>query len=317
MKVGVIGAGYWGKKHVEEYTKLGHDVFVSDQLKENRNFCEMNFGSKTFDDYNKILQDGEISAVSICTPDSTHKKIAIEALEHKKNILVEKPLSTSLNDIDEILQKAKDCQKFVMCGHIFRFNNVIKKVKEIIQASTLGKIFVIELCWTDHYPILGVNSLLDKDILFDQGVHPIDIVDFIFNSKHSKISCIGSGFRIQNLEYVLINYHLDNGTNESPIVTIKLSWITPFRSREMKIIGSEKSIILDCTNQKIQLVENSTKKSQEIFVEPNNTLKDELEYFVNCCNDNKTIQPPYPNGAVGKRIVEILEKAQNSLQQNL
>jgi len=317
MKVGVIGAGYWGKKHVEEYTKLGHDVFVSDLLKENRNFCEMNYSSKTFDDYNKILQDEEISSVSICTPDSTHKKIAIEALENKKNILVEKPLSTSLNDIDEILQKAKDCKKLVMCGHIFRFNNALKKVKEIIQASKLGKIFVIELCWTDHYPILGVNSLLEKDILFDQGVHPIDIVDFIFNKKPSKISCMGSGIRIKNPEYVLIKYHLDNGTNELPIVTIKLSWITPFRRREMKIMGSEKSLVIDYTNQKITLVENATKKSQEIFVEPNNALKDELEYFVNCCNDNKIIQSPYPNGAIGKRIVEILEKAHNSLQQNL
>lgn len=310
MKVGVIGAGYWGKKHVEEYTKLGHDVFVSDLLKENRNFCEMNYGSKTFDDYNKILQDEEISAVSICTPDSTHKKIAIEALENKKNILVEKPLSTSLNDIDEILQKAKDCQKLVMCGHIFRFNNALKKIKEIIQASKLGKIFVVELSWTDHYPILGVNSLLEKDILIDQGIHPVDIVDYLFESSPSNITCFGSSFRIEKMEHVTLNYKLeDHDNNQLPLVNIKLSWITPIRNRSLIVVGSEKTAIVDCVFQKIQLIKNSTKQSNELIIEPNNTLKDELDFFVKCRNNPNILKPSYPSGEIARNVIETLDKA--------
>ena len=72
MKVGVIGAGYWGKKHVNEYHQLGHDVFVSDLSKDNLEFCKLNFGATPVNDYKEILSNNEIKTVSICTPNETH-----------------------------------------------------------------------------------------------------------------------------------------------------------------------------------------------------------------------------------------------------
>ena len=77
MKVGVIGAGYWGKKHVDEYSALGHEIFVSDLSEENLEFCRLNYNAKTTNDYHDILNDDEIKTVSICTPNPTHHKISI------------------------------------------------------------------------------------------------------------------------------------------------------------------------------------------------------------------------------------------------
>ena len=103
IKVGVIGAGYWGKKHVDEYTQLGHKVVVSDLRNENLEFCKLNFGAEIVADYNDILDDIEIEYVSICVPNSLHHKIALETLNKNKNILLEKPIALNSKDANEII----------------------------------------------------------------------------------------------------------------------------------------------------------------------------------------------------------------------
>ena len=145
MKVGVIGAGYWGKKHVDEYSALGHEIFVSDLSEENLEFCRLNYNAKTTNDYHDILNDDEIKTVSICTPNPTHHKISIESLECGKNILLEKPIDVNSNESEKIIQLAKEKNLVLLIGHIFRFNNAIMKTKEIIQSKSLGKIFTVNL----------------------------------------------------------------------------------------------------------------------------------------------------------------------------
>ena len=106
MKIGVIGAGFWGKKHVEEYTNLKHQVYVSDLSSENLSFCETNFRSIPVKNYNDIILDDEIRAVSICSPNSTHYKFAKEAIEAGKAVLIEKPIASNIAEAREIIKTA-------------------------------------------------------------------------------------------------------------------------------------------------------------------------------------------------------------------
>jgi UDP-N-acetylglucosamine 3-dehydrogenase len=306
LKIGIIGAGYWGKKHIDEYVKLGHEVHVADISKENRDFCKLNFNAYTYENYNEILNNDEIKLVSICTPNSTHKKIAITSLEKHKDIFVEKPLSLLVKDVDDIFECSKKMNQIVMNGHIFRFNNALKRIKEIITNDELGKIYVINLKWLEYYPILE-----GKDILFDQGVHPVDIVDFLFDSNVTKINCFNSSFRTQNMEHTILTYKIKTN-NSHPLVNIELSWITPIRNRSLTIIGSEKTVIVDCVSQKIQLIENSSKTTYDVNVEPNNTLKDELDFFIKCSKNYTILEKPMPSIEVARNIIDILEKAKLS-----
>ena len=312
MKIGVIGTGYWGKKHVQEFLNLGNDVIIADSLEKNRKFCKKNFNVTTFENYYKLLADPSISSVSICTPNETHKKIAIDALKYKKNILVEKPLALSTSDINEILNLAKKENKIVMTGHVFRFNSAIKKIKELVTNNEIGDVFLVELTWSEFYPLIGENSLIGKNILYDQGIHPIDIVDYIFSPILEKLNLFTSGFRMDDSEYSIFNFKFKNNSKmKDTLVTIKLSWITPIRKRELIIVGSEKTIIADCTSQDIQIIDNINKSSFNIPIEKNDPLHDELKFFLECSKQPNLLQLPYPMGKIGEKIVKIIESTIN------
>lgn len=308
MKIGVIGVGYWGKKHVEEYRNLGHEVLISDSIKENLDYCRTKFNALPTSNYTEILQDKEIQAVSVCTPNSTHHTIATEVLKAGKNLLIEKPIATHVKDADEIMNIAKSKNLVLMVGHIFRFNNAIEKVKKIVRDSDFGEVYTVNLKWNNLEPIF-----YDRDILFDLGVHPIDIVDNIFGGDVIDVFCTGSGFRQENYEYCIINYRLSNSFNQTPIiVSIEMSWLNPIKQRTLTIVGSKNTLFVDCLLQKIEIIENNSKKTTNIDVIANNTIRDELEFFTESIKQKKPINEPMPNGSVAKRILEIIEKAKLS-----
>ena len=308
MKVGVIGAGYWGKKHVDEYTQLGHKVVVSDLRNENLEFCKLNFGAEIVSDYNDILNDDEINYVSICVPNSLHYKIALEAFHKNKNVLLEKPIALNSRDANEIIERSKEKNLVLLIGHIFRFNQAIETIKQLLKEQRLGKIHTVNFSWTNFEPLFP-----DRDILFDLGVHPIDILYDIFGANPSDIFCVGRGFRQKKPEFAVINYHIEEPNfNNDIFVNIQLSWLNPIRERRMVIVGSEKTAIIECVMQKIHLINNVSLVQEDVSVLPNNTIRDELEYFTT--NSKKeSVDDSKPNGDVGKRVVEVIEAAYRSL----
>jgi len=312
MKVGVIGTGYWGKKHVDEYNQLGHEVIVSDLSKDNLDFCKLNFGAKPVTDYHEILNDEEIKMISICTPNSTHFKLGKEALQAGKNVFLEKPIASSATEATELINLASEKKLVLQTGHLFRFNNAITKTKELIRAKELGRIYTINVSWTNIEPLFP-----DRDILFDLGVHPLDVLDYIFEQKPSGVYCTGEGFRQDNPEFAIINYHLgDSFGGKDVFVNIVLSWLTPIRSRRMIIVGAEKTAIVDCVLQKIELINNKSGVSEQIHITPNNTIRDELYYFLDKSEKKEPIDDSKPSGEVGKRIVNLIEVATKSLKSN-
>lgn len=312
MKVGIIGAGYWGKKHVDEYSKLGVETFVSDLDESNLQFCKNNFKSETTTNYKKILENDEIRIISICTPNNTHYSLAMEALNANKNIILEKPLAVNSKEGEEIISLADKKKLHLLVGHIFRFNNAIAKIKEIIEKKELGKIYAVNLIWTNLEPVFP-----GRDILFDLGVHPLDIIENIFDSKPKNISCNGTGFRQKNLEFAVINFQIDNKFHEGNIfISIDLSWLNPIRRRRMVIVGSEKTAIIDCVKQKIELIYNPSEIPEQIQILPNNTLRDELEFFVQHVVENKKILDDAPNGKTALKTIKIIEMIKDSIKKD-
>ena len=113
MKVAVIGVGYWGKKHVDEYIQLGHDVIICDNHE--KNIVEYKEKLKTVEvkNFEAILNDNEITCVSICTPNETHFEIASECLDCKKHVFLEKPIATNLKDANKLIEiSEKNCKIF-------------------------------------------------------------------------------------------------------------------------------------------------------------------------------------------------------------
>lgn len=108
IRIGIIGAGYWGKNHVRNFYQLGALHTVCDADKERlKSFKEKYQDIKVTSDYLEILKSEEIQGVVIATPAETHYQLAKEAILYKKDVLVEKPLSLRINEARELIELAE------------------------------------------------------------------------------------------------------------------------------------------------------------------------------------------------------------------
>lgn len=304
VNVAVIGVGYWGRKHVEEYIALGTDVTAVDLNEDNLKFCAEKHHVETTKNYGDILAKEKIKAVSICTPNETHYKITKDCLEAGKNVLVEKPLAMTMEQGEELIELAKDKGSTLAVGHIFRFNTAIDKVKDMIDNYELGEIRIVKLKWTNIEPLFQ-----DRDVISDLAPHPFDIINYLFKRNPDEVSCIGSAYRRsknKGVEAVFIN-----GILGEVIINIELSWLTPPKTRELVVVGSNKSALVNCTAQTIEVVEDN--KLYDLEIIPNNTIRMELQSFLSCIDDKS--KQNISSGSVGLDIVKMIEICQKSLSE--
>jgi predicted dehydrogenase len=302
MRVAVIGVGYWGKNHVRDFCNLGHEVVACDINEERLKELSTQFKIETTTSLETILNDSTIKAVTVCTPNDSHFEIAKKLIEHEKHLLVEKPLCVNSIEAKELVKLAEEKGIILTVGHIFRFNNPLKKAKELIDSNDLGDLYYVKAVWTNLDPVYP-----DRDILFDLALHPIDIIDFLLEGKPEKIACVVESFRRNSREELAFI----SGKKGKTLLNIEVSWLTPKKVREITIVGSSKTLIIDCLNQKISLINNLTPNNlEEILIEKNNPLVDELSSFIKTVENNLK---PRVSARKGLEIVETIEKIRNSI----
>lgn len=303
MKVAVIGAGYWGKNHVREYCNLGQEVVVCDidpeklgQIK--KDFKVGNATTKLSD----IISDKKTIAASVCVPNQFHFETAKTLLEHGKHILLEKPMTLSYSSSLELVKLAKKKNLVLNCGHIFRFNNAVKKLREMVQAKEFGRIYLCKLAWTNME-----NIFPDRDILFDLAPHPFDIVNFVFEKNPQQVYAIGKDFRREGgEEAAFVNAVLDG-----ILVNLEISWITPKKSRTITLVGEKKTAFVDALQQTMDVFDIATNKIESIPLQPSNPLAAELKQFIDCI-EKKSVSPA--SGEAGAEVIHIIEKTVESMR---
>jgi len=314
LKVGVIGVGYWGKKIVEEYARLTSvegDVNVEsicDLNEENLRYCRQRFGiAQSCREYEKLLAMPEIDAVNICTPNETHYQLCEDALNANKHVLLEKPMTLKASQAHELVRLANHKGLTLSVGHIFRFNNALRKARDLIQEGFLGDLYYLDLQWTT------LLSTGNRDIVTDLAPHPFDIINFLTGMWPTKVTCRAKGYRRSNQEEVaFITCELDS----LAMGHMHLSWLMPGKTRQVNISGSEKTAQIDCLSQAIRI--NDGAKTYDLNVEVNNTIRSELTHFLECVRRRRSgeIYENNNHGILGARVVELLEAARKSLEQN-
>ena len=126
INIGVIGTGYWGSKHIEEY----NNIKISDaNIKIVTCDNNPNLNTVNYNNYNKMIENEDLNAVSICAPNEFHYQITRDCLNAGISVLVEKPLAMTIEQGIELIDIAKDNGLILSVGHIFRFNNAINKIR--------------------------------------------------------------------------------------------------------------------------------------------------------------------------------------------
>ncbi|KYK33790.1 MAG: hypothetical protein AYK22_06135 [Thermoplasmatales archaeon SG8-52-3] len=308
LKVGVIGAGRWGKKHIDEYSKM-KDVeilFVSDISKKDLDFCKTKYNIENVTtDYNDVLSS-DVDAVSICTSNETHFDVCKDALIAGKNVLVEKPLTLQSKKAYKLIEIAKQTNKILAVGHLFRYNNAINEVKKLIDKKTLGDLFYLRFQWTIQWmPEIYPDKQLD--IIVDMMPHLYDIMNYLTGLWPDKITCFGKDFIKKNLEdtaFIICEFPKNIMTHS------EISWTLPEKVREVDVIGSKACVKIQAVNQKAIIFQGSN-EGRALKIIENNTLGDELRGFIDAIKNNSNLSN---NAEIGAKTVELVEATRKSLE---
>ena len=311
-----IGLGWWGKNIFRNLYQIGvlHTVFDSnkDVMNEKKSqFPDLNY-VESFED---ILENPEIKAVVISTPASTHYNLAKQALFADKDVFVEKPLSLTLKEGEEIVEIAEKKNRILMVGHILNYHPAIKKVKEIFQNGQLGKIQYI------YSNRLNIGKLrTEENILWSFAPHDISLILILIGENPISVYAFGGAY-------------LNQGIYDTTITTLEfkndikahifVSWLHPYKEQKLVIVGSKGMLVFDDLSEeklffyphKIEWKDGKIPVAQKaeyevIPVEKGEPLKIELEHFIDCVINRKK---PLTDGYEGLRVLKILDSLEKSL----
>ena len=260
VRVGIIGCGSITKyRHAPEYhsNKDCEIVAFSDLNFERARELANQYGGKAYQNYQDILNDPTIDAISVCTPNYTHATITIEALKAGKHVLCEKPMATNLEDARLMIKTAKEKGKILMIGHNQRFTPAHQRVREILEKGEMGRVLTFRTSFKHQGPefwsVEGPNTwFFTKDLAFfgvlgDLGLHKVDLIRWLLQEEITEVCAITSTLDKKDKEGNLIRVE-DNAfcilkTKGEKLGTLEVSWTNYGSEENSTILYCEDGVI--------------------------------------------------------------------------
>jgi len=289
-KLGIIGVGNWGKNLVRDFSKIS-DIkkCTSRGNAQNIKWLKKNYPSIEYvSNQKEIFNDEEINAVIISTPIKTHYALVKQALLSKKHVFIEKPICSKLSDAKELIKIAKRNNLFLFVGHIFLFNEVLKK---LIQISKKEKIIYTQFQWNKF-------GTFDEDIFLNLLSHDISIILKLFG-KPKKIKVQSSFGLISKCDVVTLNLELSQN-KECQIHLNRCS----NNKQKLVTIFTEKNVYLW---DDLKLYKNNKKSDQFklIFESKSTPLEIQCKKFITELNKSKK-SSEYAN--LAKDVIQVIQK---------
>ncbi len=284
-------------------------------------------GTQTTTDYKSLMADPELDAVAIATPVWTHFNFAKDALEAGKHVLVEKPLTASVAEAEQLIELAERSGLTLMVDHTFVYNGAVRKIKEIVQSGELGDLL--------YFDATRINLGLFQDdinVVWDLAPHDFSIMDFVVDGQPELLSAVGSCHikqGIENIAYVLLKF-----PNEL-IAHFHFNWLSPVKIRHTLIAGSRKMVVYDDIEptEKVRVYDRGvTTRSESDVVDKEAAYQtlvsyrtgdvwvpklDSTEALHYVCQEFLSAiaqsRRPLTDGQAGLRVVRLLEAAQRSI----
>jgi predicted dehydrogenase len=274
MRIAIIGLGVMGKNHyrVLREIKDARIVALCDPVAEDV------FEHTLYRDVDEMLAKEELDAVLIAVPTFLHKEVALKCIAKGLSLFIEKPVASTLEEGQAILDAAKAKNVKVAVGYIERFNPVVSALKRELQGK---EIYTIAMTRVGPIP----PRIADVGILTDLSVHDIDLIRFVSGEEIEEVNI----FKSQKIH----NHHEDNAIlsfqlSGEKIASITTSWLTPYKKRVMEVTAKEALFDADLMAQ--DLTEYSHYQGTNTFnsygvrkciVKKEEPLINELNAFVN------------------------------------
>lgn len=325
INVGIIGYGYWGVNIVRNFFSAANCTVkaVADGRPDRLAVLAKIFPTVTgISKGEDIINDPAIDAVVIATPVFTHFALAKKALENGKHVLIEKPMTSTAAEAEQLINLAKQKGLTLMVDHTFLYTGAVQKLKELVDDKTVG-----ELQYFDSSRInLGLFQP-DVNVLWDLAPHDISILTYLIAENPISINATGishTNNNIENIAYMTVNYNSDF------IAHFNVSWLSPVKVRQTLIGGDKKMLVYNDlepsekvrvydTGFKHKTDEDKTKimvdyRTGDVFIPKLNSqeaLAGVAKDFVQSIIEKRE---PLANGHLGMQVVRILEASQESIK---
>ena len=298
LKVGVIGVGYLGKFHAQKYAQMEHVdlVGVVDLDIEQAKRVAGETGSSAFDDYRKLFD--KVDAVSVVVPTQEHYQISRDFLEQDVDVLIEKPITTTIEEADALIDFAEARGLIIQVGHLERFNPAVLALDGIVTVPRF-----IESHRLSIYNPRGT----DVSVVLDLMIHDIDIILNFVNSEIKHIHAAGIPVVTNEVDIANARLEFANGC----VANVTASRISTKNERKIRMFQKEAYISMDFANHEIVIINKGEEESgdimpgikmKELCFTKGDALDDEIKAFV--ASVTKRVAPEV-TGKVGRNALEV------------
>ena len=323
IRVGVIGAGYWGPNLVRNFFEApgAEVVAVCDLAQERLDAIRKRYPSvRTTRDHRELIADRAIDALCVVTPVSTHERLAGEALRAGKHVLVEKPLAATVAEAESLVALARAQDRTLMVGHTFVYNPAVMKVREILRSGKVGDVYYVD----SQRVNLGLHQF-DINVLWDLGPHDVSIVLYWLEAEPDWVACMGASYIQSSIEDVVF---LEMGFPSGALAHAHLSWLAPGKRRTMTVVGSKQMVVYDDVEvaEKVKVFDQGVERmdpdelrrsyragdTYAPRIAATEALQLEVRDFIEAIRSGR---PAVADGEAGLRVVRVLEAAMRSLRE--
>ncbi|MGO8817326.1 MAG: Gfo/Idh/MocA family protein [Terriglobia bacterium] len=324
IRTGIIGYGYWGPNIVRNLQGLdsAQVVAVCDKTPKAQKLAKHSYPNVLVTgDANDVLRSRDIDAVAIVTPVWTHFELAKAALENGKHVFLEKPLTSTVAQAEELIELAERKHLKIMVDYTFLFTGAVRKIRQLVDQGELGDLY--------YYDSTRVNLGLfqhDIDVIWDLAPHDLSIMNYLIQKEPEAVVATGQAHLNGHADVAFITVYFPENT----IAHINVNWLSPVKVRTTLIGGEKKMLVWNDleADEKVKVYDKGVQitsregvyellvsyRSGDMWapkIEQTEALKVELQYFLDCIEKDQT---PFNDGKAGLRVVKLLEAARESLK---
>jgi len=327
VRVGVVGLGYWGPNLARNFDRLANaelayccDLDEANLVKARELFPNV----LATDDLGRLLGDDALDAVVVATPVPAHYALGKRVLEAGKHAFIEKPIALKADEAEDLLVTAEAKGLKLMVGHLLEYHPAVAKMKELIDAGELGRVFY---AYANRLNLGKVRK--DENALWSLGPHDISVINYLTGEEPEEVSARGECYLQDDVEDVVFGYIR---YRSGMVGHLHLSWLDPHKSRKITVVGEKKMVVFDDmeADRKVTVYDKGATTTRTKFetygefvtlhfgdihiprIGNDEPLRIECQHFVDCIlNDEQ----PRSDGRDALNVVRVLEAMERSLRE--
>ena len=298
VRIGVIGVGYLGKFHAEKYSGMDNVqlIGVVDIDRGLADDVAARFDTRAFTDYRDLF--GRVDAVSIVLPTEDHFSVAAECMNHDLDVLIEKPMTATLEQADELIKIAGARGRVMQIGHLERFNPAVIALKDIVH----GPMFI-----EAHRLSIFKDRSTDVSVVLDLMIHDIDIIMNVVKSEIKSIHAAGAPVICEHADIANVRLEFESGR----VANVTASRISTKNQRKIRLFQKDAYVSVDFNTREITIIRRDESVAGELIpgvdirqrsFSESDALEDELAAYIQAV---VTRQTPVVSGDAGRRALEV------------